>query len=268
MNRQQVLLLHCSAGSGRQWDELTAGLDPRFRAFAPDLYGYGESEPWSGPGTLTLAEEAAHAASCLPDDRGPVHLVGHSYGGAVALRFAATRPWRVRSLTLIEPVAFHMLMQTGDAERRLLESVRGIASRVIEGVLSGDYYGAMEEFVDYWNGDGAWSSMAPEVRRRFSFCAPKVVLDFHAAINEDTAPDVYRRRFSFPVQILRGGSSPEPSRRVAELLSEWIPSARLTTVEKAGHMLPFTHADAVHAVIRRHMEQACGSASQAVSRAA
>lgn len=263
MKSQQVLLFHCSGGSGRHWDKVTDGLDPRFRTFAPDLYGYGESEPWTGPGSLTLAEEAAHAASCLPDDREPVHLVGHSYGGAVALRLAAARPWRVRSLTLIEPVAFHTLKQAGSGERRLMESVNSIANLVIQGVLNGDYHGAMEQFVDYWNGDGAWSSMSAETRRSFSRYAPKVALDFHATVNEDTDMGVYQRRFSFPVQILRGEKSPEPTRRVAELLHERIPTSRLLNVEGAGHMMPYTHSDKVQAAIAQHLEMASGSVLQA-----
>lgn len=42
---EPVLLLHCSASSGRQWEGLARSLDDRYRAVAPDLYGYGESGP-------------------------------------------------------------------------------------------------------------------------------------------------------------------------------------------------------------------------------
>ena len=38
------------------------------------------------------------------------HLIGHSYGGMVALQLAAqAQPQRVRSLSLFEPIAFHLL---------------------------------------------------------------------------------------------------------------------------------------------------------------
>lgn len=248
-----VLLLHCSASSGRQWDGLAAALADAYRPCAPDLYGYGAARPWSGPGALDLAKEAALAAAALPAAAAAIHVVGHSYGGAVALRLAASQPSRVRSLTLIEPVAFHTLREGGRQDRRLLDSVHGLAAAVARGAMTGDYQRAMHRFVDYWSGEGAWARTRPETRQRLSRHAPKVVLDFHAAVNEPTSLDTYRRRFTFPVRILRGERSPAPTRRIAELLSEHIVGASLTTVPGAGHMLPLTHPDQVNAAVIRHI---------------
>ena len=99
--------------------------------------------------------------------RGPIHLVGHSYGGAVALRFAMQQPERLRSLVLIEPVAFHLLrdeapdpanrlpLQRGDGGRRPCVEGRGRAATTGR---------AMARFVDYWNGEGAWLRTKPELQ--------------------------------------------------------------------------------------------------------
>lgn len=250
---QPVLLLHCSASSGRQWDRLAGVLGGGLQPVAPDLYGYGDAASWTGPGGLSLAAEAALAASALPADTDAVHVVGHSYGGAVALRFAVEQPWRVKSLTLIEPVAFHTLREGGTGDGRLLDSVQRVAAAVAKGTITGDYHGAMGRFVDYWSGDGAWGRTKPETRHRLSRYAPKVALDFHAAINERTTLDTYRRRFDFPVAILRGERSPEPTRRVAAILSERIPHASLSTVAGAGHMLPLTHPEPVNEAIIAHI---------------
>lgn len=259
---EPVLMLHCSAGSGRQWDGLAALLSGR-RALAPDLYGYGSAPSWMGPGPLTLSREAALATATLdPDDRG-VHLVGHSYGGAVALRLAFEQPSRVRSLTLIEPVAFHVLRQGEHRDRHLLGAVHRVANAVIDGVLSGDYHRALESFIDYWSGAGAWDKMTPDARRRFSRAAPKIVLDFYAAMSEKTPLDAYRARLHCPVLILRGGRSPAPARRVAELLAGRIPGARLETVADAGHMLPLSHPGTVNSAVLAHIEAACGHGRQA-----
>ena len=102
---ETVVLLHSSASSGAQWRSLCAPLAERFTALAPDLYGYGASDPWPGRAAMTLADEVAPLEALLARRPGPVHLVGHSYGGAVALRLALRAP-TLRSLTLIEPVAF------------------------------------------------------------------------------------------------------------------------------------------------------------------
>src|SRR5690348_9869377 len=115
---ETVLLLHATASSSAQWFDLAGVLRANCHVVAPDLYGYGETDPWPGNRPFALSEEAALADAVLPRDGRPVHLVGHSYGGAVALRFALQQPERLRSLVLIEPVAFHLLW--GDtADRRL-----------------------------------------------------------------------------------------------------------------------------------------------------
>ncbi|HSH40716.1 MAG TPA: alpha/beta hydrolase [Arenicellales bacterium] len=251
---QPVLLLHCSASSGRQWDGLAGSLPEQFVPCAPDLYGYGSGPRWSGPGRIDLSAEARLAVEALPADAGKLHLVGHSYGGAVALRFAVEQPWRIRSLTLIEPVAFHTLREGGKAEKHLLDSIRRIAASVIRHTLTGDYHGAMQRFVDYWSGDGAWQLSSPSTRQRLGAQAPKVVLDFHAAISEQTPLETYRRRFDFPVRIVRGELSPAPTRRIAELLSERILGASLTTIPGAGHMLPLSHPEQVNAAILAQLD--------------
>jgi hypothetical protein len=58
------------------------------------------------------------------------------------------------SLTVIEPVAFHLLRDDPRIDAGLLAEVTAVAGAVQEGVLSGDYAGGMARFVDYWNGAG------------------------------------------------------------------------------------------------------------------
>src|SRR5206468_11485635 len=69
---------------------------------------------------VTLADEAALLGEQLEAAEGPIHLVGHSYGGAVAFKMATSEPWasRIRSLTLIEPVLPTLLCDNA-ADRRL-----------------------------------------------------------------------------------------------------------------------------------------------------
>jgi pimeloyl-ACP methyl ester carboxylesterase len=251
---ETVLLLHSSASSGAQWRSLTESLQETYRFLAPDLYGYGETDAWPGQGPLGLAEEAALADAVLADGDDPIHLVGHSYGGAVALRFALQHAVRLRSLTLIEPVAFHLLRgATADAgDRSLFGQVAEVAAVVSKATATGDYRGAMAHFVDYWNGDGAWSGTKPELRAALARRTPKVALDFWATMTEATPRAAYRQ-IAVPTLVLRGGESPAPTRRIAELIAGVLPKARLRTIAGAGHMLPLTHREAVNAAIAEHL---------------
>ena len=254
---ETVLLLHATASSGAQWQSLSETLRSGYRVLAPDLYGYGETDPWPGHGPFALAEEAALADAVLADaGQGPIHLVGHSYGGAVALRFAMQQPERLRSLVLIEPVAFHLLRDEalGPANRHLFSEVMEVADLVSSAAASGDYRSAMARFVDYWNGDGAWMRTKPELQAALARRTPKVALDFWATMTESTPRTAYRR-IAVPTLVLRGARSPRPTRRIAELVAESLPESRLQTIDGAGHMLPLSHKEAVNAAVAEHLRR-------------
>ena len=90
-----VVCLHASASSSAQWRPLMDRLAGRFHTLAADLYGSGRSPAWPGERPLWLADEVALLEPVFEAAGPRFHLVGHSYGGAVALR-AALRPrsWR------------------------------------------------------------------------------------------------------------------------------------------------------------------------------
>ncbi len=251
---ETVLLLHSTASSSAQWRSLTETLRAGCHVLAPDLYGYGETDQWPGHSPFALADEAALADAVLPPGHGPIHLVGHSYGGAVALRFAVEQPERLRSLTLIEPVAFHLLRAAPreSADHDLFRAVAEIAAAVSNAAASGDYQSATARFVDYWNGDGAWMQTKAELRAALARRIPKVALDFWATMTESTPRAAYRQ-IAVPTLVLRGTESPPPTRRIAELVADVLPNGRLQTIDGAGHMLPLTHREAVNAVIAEHL---------------
>lgn len=95
----RVVMLHCDASTGAADWRKQEVLAERWQLIIPDRPGYGES-----PRVRVdfLVETEAHRP-LLGDG---AHLVGHSYGGVVALLLAAQNPDRVRSLTVIEPPAF------------------------------------------------------------------------------------------------------------------------------------------------------------------
>lgn len=260
---EPVVLLHSSAASSAQWHSLRERLEDRFHLLAPDLYGYGGTDPWSGEGPLALADEAALVAAVMARVAGdrPAHVVGHSYGGAVALRLAVDHPRRVRSLTLIEPVAFQVLQGGGAAaDRFLFAEIGGLADIVAAAAVSGDYWAGMARFVDYWNGAGTWSRIRPELRPALARCVGKVALDFWATTTEPTPIEAYRR-LRVPTLVLCGGRSPAATRRIAELLVASVPTARLQVVADAGHMLPLTHRDAVNAAVAAHLARGDAAAA-------
>src|SRR5262245_15333862 len=102
-----VIALHCSGAGAGQWRQLAEALGPTHNLTAPEHYGCDSSGPWTGSGAFTLADEAARTFELIDRSERRVHLIGHSYGGGVALHVALARPGRIASLTVYEPSAFH-----------------------------------------------------------------------------------------------------------------------------------------------------------------
>ena len=101
-----VLFVHGNASSGRFFEDTLASLPNRYRGLAPDLRGFGNSEAKGLNATRGVADFSDDLAALVEALRlGPVHLVGWSVGGAVAMRYAMDRPAGVASLVLVNPLS-------------------------------------------------------------------------------------------------------------------------------------------------------------------
>ena len=121
-----VVLLHASASSPSQWSALRTELERRHEVHAMALPGYGGASIRSDvdfKGTAMIAQPIIEQIARLGE---PVHLVGHSFGGAVALKVALERPDLVASLTLYEPAVFHLLNPETGADAKTRKSISRI----------------------------------------------------------------------------------------------------------------------------------------------
>jgi pimeloyl-ACP methyl ester carboxylesterase len=129
-NGEPALCVHGLAGSSRNWTDLMDLLRPALAADALDLPGFGDSPPRPDRRYDIAALAQTVAALIERRDRGPVHLIGNSLGGAVSVKLAAVRPELVKTLTLISP-ALPDLRPTLDGVRYALVSVPRVGTRLL-----------------------------------------------------------------------------------------------------------------------------------------
>lgn len=259
--RELVIALHCSGAGASQWRRLADVLGEGYELLAPEHYGCESTGPWSGEHPFTLADEAARTIALIDATDRKVHLVGHSYGGGVALHVALARPARIASLSLYEPSAFHLLRRIAGGETALAE-IRSVAYTVATAVVAGDYQHAAMTFVEYWNGHGAWDALRPAVQAALIAWMPKAPLDFNALFGEPEELTAYVR-VRCPVLVMRGEYAPAPTQLISDTLPSLMRAARLCAVRGAGHMGPLTHADEVNALIASHIASAVAPARRA-----
>ena len=261
-----VVALHGSASSGSQWRSLVDYMEGSFQVLTPDLPGNGRSSALlpSADGLLPVAA----ALDGLIDRCGqPVHVVGHSFGAAVALKLALRRPDRVRSLTLIEPAAFHLLRRGNTEDRALYAEIDALADTVARYAAEGERDRGMARFVDFWIGPKSWERTSARLRATLTMRLAQVLADF-AAIHTDTDTLADCATVTCPTLCMIGQDSPKVSRRVTERLAAALPCARLEDVPGTGHLLPLTDPHVVDPAIRRHLlavdaKEALGAAAVA-----
>jgi pimeloyl-ACP methyl ester carboxylesterase len=244
-----VIAVHSGGFSARQWRKLAETLSATHHVLVPDLLGYGGSTPWP-LGEPFLATQDLAALETLLDQLGaPAHLVGHSYGGLLAMKLALSRPTRVQSLALYEPVAFSVLDEPEDADARA--SLLLVQNEYRAGDSGADDVW-LGQFVDWWNGAGAWARLAEDARASFRTVGWKVFQEVRS-IGADRTPRPVWATIEAPTLLLGGERSPATERRVIEKLTRTLARAELRVFPGMGHMGPITHGAAVNAAIAAHV---------------
>jgi pimeloyl-ACP methyl ester carboxylesterase len=204
-----VILLHSHGLSGGQWRKLTPHLVARgFRVLAVDFSGQGRSEPWPEPTPFSFTVDVERVGEIVRAVE-PVHLVGHSYGGFVALHVARALPGQVRSLTLFDPVAFHVLHAEEDRDARAILAALDLSWKPEPDQR--DRW--LRTFVDFWSGAGAWSTLREDVRDEFRRVA-WVIREGVRTLMEDQTPVAAIRDLRIPTLLMTAEHSPLPARRV------------------------------------------------------
>jgi len=247
-----VICLHSSASSARQWESLRESLADGYRVLTPELLGYGAGGEWTYERAMSLDDEARAIEPLMMTEPDGVHLVGHSFGGAVALHLALRNPGRVKSVALYEPVLANLLNEDPRSRAAATEftSVRIAVRRAVH---SGQVEHAANVFVDYWSGAGAWRALPEKRRAAIVQRMRKVDAEFDAIFYNATSLSTYRR-IEVPVLAMAGSATRRPPRAILDLVTTALPDVTRQEIAGAGHLGPLTHPDDVNPRIRAFLD--------------
>ena len=250
---EPVVLLHGSMSSKAQWNTLAQQLAERFLAVAFDLQGYGDHRVPTGLKSFSVDDEVDFLVARLDDVIGvrAAHVVGHSYGGLVAMRLAQRFPARVSSLVLYEPMVLSLL--AGDP---IAASAHETGLAITGLVNKHCQYEAAQVCVDYWSKPGTFAALPLPVKARLAAGAPQTALNYEAEINCPlTLQDL--RSIRAPTLLLGGARSPAFAQRIVRMLAEALPNSRMNWLI-TDHNGPVSAAATVNPWIKFFIETNAG----------
>jgi pimeloyl-ACP methyl ester carboxylesterase len=252
-----VVLLHGQPGEGRDWNLVTARLAQSFRVLAPDRPGWGDG-PQDAVGLLENADWLDTRLGSLAGDQRAV-VVGHSFGGGVAIALADRHRARVRALVLVGSVGHHQALSGLD--RLLAKPVVGegivragiIGARRVTRVLSrrlaridraSEVVRRAEQLSMYRALSGA-EPIAANAWRSF-------IIEQRALVSETPQLEAALSGLSVPTAIVAGARDRVVPVSASRGLAELIPGAELIVLARAGHLVPVEMPGELVAIIARY----------------
>jgi pimeloyl-ACP methyl ester carboxylesterase len=242
-----VILVHSSVSGARQWRRLMDDLKDRFRVRAVNLFGYGTTPPWLAETTQSLDDQARLVEAALPANADTIYLVGHSFGGSVAMKAAARLTGRVTKLVLLETNPFYLLGQSGrfDAFAEAMDLRDSIKKF---GAL-GEWARAAEKFADYWGGGGTWQDMPSERRIAFAEALKPNFFEWDAVMNETTSAEQWAILLPRATLLVCDPNTVLPIREIAAVMRRSCPVWAYKEVVGGGHMAPLTRPDLINPIV-------------------
>lgn len=247
-----VVLVPGSCSTGAAWRPMMAAWNGRFRCVTTSLLGYGGTAERRDPKAPTIEPEIDIIEAVIRHAGGPVHLVGHSFGGSVALATALRNQVAIASLSIVEAPVAPLLRHFG--EEAHYASFRRMTDIYFAAHARGEGQ-AVAEMIDFYGGSGTFASWPARLRAYAIETAHVNIVDwscgyaFPESVEQLAALDI-------PTLVVWGGASPVAVQRANELLAEHVARSRRLTVGGAAHFMIATHVSAVAAAIAEHIARA------------
>ena len=227
---EPTVMLLCSTGlDSRQWEGILPLLEGR-RVICPHYLCYPGTDWWHGSGEIDSWLDYLACEELLLSESGPIDIVGHSYGGFIALRLAKEHPGMIRKMAFHEPIVWGCLQST---ERDDLKDEFGevVETFFTENLEPEEF---LRDFVDYWNVEGSWDGM-PQIRKDMWFELEEKILSEVRLLCYDRTPPSYYESIEHPILITLSEESPPHQIEACKIADASLVDSRIVEVP-GGHM--------------------------------
>lgn len=250
-----VVLVPGSCSTGAAWRPVMAAWGNRFRCVTTSLLGYGGTAERRTRCDPSIRHEVDVLESVIRKAGGRVHLVGHSFGGLVAVALALRNRMPLASVTVIEAPAAELLRDSGDHEH--YRAFRLMTDDYFAAFARGDA-GAIATMIDFYGGAGTFSSWPSRVRAYAVETTAVNILDWASAYGFPLSATALSA-IEIPTLILWGAASHPAAQRANALLGECLRRAETAEIDGATHFMIATHANHVSRLIAEHVQSAQAS---------
>ena len=250
-NGPAIVLVPGSCSTGAAWRSVIGHLQGQFRCVTTSLLGYGGTAERRTPDDTDIAYERELLEAVIRRAGGAVHLVGHSFGGLVALAVALRGRVPLLSLTIAEAPVVEILKEAG--EQQHYETFRSMSRAYSDAFRRGEA-DAIARMIDFYGGAGTFAAWPERVRDYAIETTPANLLDWESAYGFRLTP-ASLAAMKTATRVVWGEGSHPAVRRANELLSRYLPDADHAVISGASHFMIATHPKQFADLIVRHIER-------------
>ncbi len=247
-----LLFVPGSFGTGAGWKAVIDKLGSGYRFITTSLLGYGGTAERRPLGNATMQQQTDVLDSIFEGIGEPAHVVAHSFGGLAVLAHALHGNIKPASLFLIEANPLSTLRTAGEEELHAMV-----------GAMTAEYFAEFEagkpdaarHVVDFYECPGSFDAFPQKVRDYIIATTPANIRDWTSGMAFEPSLSEYAG-IEANTLVIRGGNGHPTMRKVAGILADAIPNARLETIDGGRHFLPATNPSELARLISAHVASA------------